>query len=285
MGNFWVTSITNSIRIVDFQYRSVPKRWSSDLHRHNIFEFIYIVSGKIDEQVCGYSYALNEGDSVLIKPSTYHISLPITQDTVYLNFHFELEDKRIHEILQRVQNPMIKAKSNKDIQNSITNFISKYSEFLKDLEQKDGEDSIYFGIKLLEVQSYILHLISLISNHFYHSNKKAQSTSTSRTSRQLALEASYLIEKNAMNNIKINEIANMLNVDRSYLSKCFKGVYGMPPQNYLINTRIRKAKELLIDTNWSIEHIAQNLNFSSTAHFSIFFSKATGFSPSEFRTH
>lgn len=282
--NFWIPSIINTIRVIDFQYRWVPKGWSSDLHRHAIFEFIYIEDGEMEVQLNGFTYSLSKGDAILVKSGIYHTVLPVKVDTNFFDFHFELDEKRIHEILQRIQNPVIKSKSD-NIKTFITEFIKKYGDFLKQFVEETKNDSMYSAITLLEVQSSILHLISLIANYFYHNAENMNLTSIHPAYIQLAHESSYLIEKEAINNLKISDLANMLNVDRSYLSNCFKKVYGISPQTYLINVRIRKAKDLLIDTGWSIESIAQKLNFSSTAHFSKHFSKVVGLSPFKFRNH
>lgn len=287
---FWIPTLINSIRVIDFQYIRVPKDWSYDSHRHVMFEFVYVISGGMEELVNQSPYTLRSEDAILIKPGIYHHTPPITEDTDLLIFHFEVEDKRIHELLQMIHYPVIHTKNHlapeTDIANFIKEFIHKYGDFLKKTEEQEtikNPDSMYSAIILLEIQSCILHLISLISNYFYHKIDRMESTSIHPSHINLAHEAAYLIETQAKDNLQISELANKLNVDRSYLSRCFKNVYGMPPHVYLTNVRIRKAKNLLVDTQWSIEKIARELDFSSSAHFSKTFLKAVGQTPLKFR--
>jgi len=74
-----------------------------------------------------------------------------------------------------------------------------------------------------------------------------------------------------------------LNYEYTYLSSLFSSVEGRTIENYLIEQRIEKAKELLIYGNKSLSEIAYELDYSSTAHLSSQFKKVTGLTPSHFK--
>jgi AraC-like DNA-binding protein len=76
-----------------------------------------------------------------------------------------------------------------------------------------------------------------------------------------------------------------LAVDRSYLTQCFKQVYGVSPKSYLIQIRIRETKRLLESTDLTIDEIAERLCFSSSSHLNRSFQNILGMTPSEFRNH
>jgi len=86
-----------------------------------------------------------------------------------------------------------------------------------------------------------------------------------------------------MHKIKIADVADYVGVDRSHLSKCFHTEYNMSPQEYLVTLRIRKAKELLRDTNQSVGSIAVQCGYQDALAFSKMFRKHVGISPSEYR--
>jgi AraC family transcriptional regulator len=67
------------------------------------------------------------------------------------------------------------------------------------------------------------------------------------------------------------------------LKKTSPKIYSMSPRRYLSEYKLKKAKELLLHTNLSIEEIAEQLYFSSSFHFSKQFRRWTGVSPTHFR--
>lgn len=83
--------------------------------------------------------------------------------------------------------------------------------------------------------------------------------------------------------LKIDQIANEVKVERTYLFKLFKQYITVSPQQYLIQFRLNKASELLRKTNYPIEEIAFLVGFSNASHFSKIFSKHKCLSPKKFR--
>lgn len=71
--------------------------------------------------------------------------------------------------------------------------------------------------------------------------------------------------------------------DYSHLSNLFSEVEGITIEQYIINQKIEKVKELLMYDELSLSQIALQLGYSSTAHLSAQFKKLTGFTPSQFK--
>ena len=78
-------------------------------------------------------------------------------------------------------------------------------------------------------------------------------------------------------------LSHHLHHDYSYLSKLFSEVEGITIEQYIINQKIEKVKELLLYNELSLSQIAFQLGYSSTAHLSAQFKKLTGFTPSQFK--
>lgn len=79
-------------------------------------------------------------------------------------------------------------------------------------------------------------------------------------------------------------ITEKLNHDYSYLSKLFSSLEGKTIENYFILQKIEKIKELLVYDELTISEISFRMGYSSTAHLSNQFKKATGLSPSYFKS-
>lgn len=74
-----------------------------------------------------------------------------------------------------------------------------------------------------------------------------------------------------------------LNYDYTYLANLFSEVQAKTIQQFVISHKIERIKELIMYDDLNISEIAFLMNYSSVAHLSNQFKKATGLSPSQFR--
>src|SRR5436190_21351590 len=100
-----------------------------------------------------------------------------------------------------------------------------------------------------------------------------------------------LVIKKARNEVSEKERKTKLSVylsqhlhhEYTYLSSFFSSVEGRTIENYFIEQRIEKAKELLVYGQMTLSAIAYELEYSSVAHLSSQFKKITGLTPSYFK--
>jgi YesN/AraC family two-component response regulator len=79
-------------------------------------------------------------------------------------------------------------------------------------------------------------------------------------------------------------LGNSLHHDYSYLSNLFSSIEGKTIENYFINLKVEKTKELLVYDELSISEIAYKMGYSSSAHLSNQFKQVTGLTPSFFKS-
>ena len=91
------------------------------------------------------------------------------------------------------------------------------------------------------------------------------------------------IEENLKSDISIDQLASLVHLSKFYFIRLFKRLMGVSPYQYVQITRINRAKELLMTTDFRINEIADAVGFSSAMRFTKFFSDMTGMSPSVFR--
>ncbi len=78
-------------------------------------------------------------------------------------------------------------------------------------------------------------------------------------------------------------ISNKLDYDYTYLANIFSEVYGITIQQFIINHKIEKVKELLLYDELNLTEISYKLHYSSVAHLSNQFKKVTGLTPSFYK--
>ncbi len=83
--------------------------------------------------------------------------------------------------------------------------------------------------------------------------------------------------------ITVDDLANKVYINKFYLLHAFKKVTGVSPMQYLASVRIKKAKDLLVSTDFSITDIAMQTGFANTSTFCKKFRQMTGTSPVQFK--
>lgn len=78
-------------------------------------------------------------------------------------------------------------------------------------------------------------------------------------------------------------LSDKLNYEYTHLSSMFSAIEGRTIEQYFIEQRIEKAKELIVYRQLTLSEIALELNYSSVAHLSSQFKKITGLTPSYYK--
>lgn len=92
------------------------------------------------------------------------------------------------------------------------------------------------------------------------------------------------INQNLDKELTRKEICDQVYVHQDYLSKIFKKETGKTISEYIFDTRIALAKELLEKTDESIGVICERVGYSFNSHFSKMFRIKTGVSPQQYRS-
>ncbi len=99
----------------------------------------------------------------------------------------------------------------------------------------------------------------------------------------LVQKAAMIIEENCLADMKIADLAAMLNVTDRHLRRAFSAQFGVTPVQYLQTRRLLLAKCLLADTELSITKVAFYAGFGSIRRFNDLFKKYYRATPSTFR--
>ncbi|WP_328997385.1 AraC family transcriptional regulator [Kribbella sp. NBC_00709] len=93
----------------------------------------------------------------------------------------------------------------------------------------------------------------------------------------------YLLEHYASPELSLSELASALGISPPQLSRRFRDVRGVTPVAYLRDLRLQKARELLTESDDTLQVIAEHTGYRSAFYLSRVFSAQTGQSPSEYR--
>ena len=95
--------------------------------------------------------------------------------------------------------------------------------------------------------------------------------------------AKEFLAENYNRKVKVNDLAERIGINRSYLAKSFKKMIGCSPQQFLVNLRMEKAVTMLKNTEFPINQIAAEVGYENPLTFSKIFKQRYGISPKNYR--
>jgi AraC family transcriptional regulator len=91
------------------------------------------------------------------------------------------------------------------------------------------------------------------------------------------------IEANLHRQLSLRELAGMVDMNLFHLLRMFKASFGVPPHRYVLERRMRKAKDLLRDSELPISEIAFRCGYAEQSSFARAFVRLTGVYPRSYR--
>jgi AraC family transcriptional regulator len=79
--------------------------------------------------------------------------------------------------------------------------------------------------------------------------------------------------------VQLQTVSGLVKLSRSYFSRAFKISTGLAPHQWLLQARVAKAKQLLLETGLPLAQIAVAIGFADQAHFTRTFGRVVGQSP------
>ncbi|MDR1743283.1 MAG: AraC family transcriptional regulator [Dysgonamonadaceae bacterium] len=209
---------------------------------------------------------VKKGQAFILFPGQWHTYKPLKEtgwNEYYIGFEGIIADQLFENKFISHRNQILNVGVNEDL-------VNLFSTAIRVAKEDKTASQQYLG-------GIVFHILGLILYQSQNMNFE------SRASAQIIEQAKIIMIENINKNIDIKEIAENLSTSYSWFRKVFKEYTGYAPAQYFQELKLRKAKELLAETNLSIKEIAYKLNFCSYEYFLAFFKKRVGMTPLEYR--
>ncbi|SDX15046.1 response regulator transcription factor [Paenibacillus sp. CF384] len=158
----------------------------------------------------------------------------------------------------------------------VTSVISKLSQHDPDMQTRGGQLSasihaIFEQTRYIEMEQHVIAFLQGLKPE----------SSTVGTDKQIK-KMLDLIQRNYVENLKLDTLAAVFNYNSAYLGKLFKNETGEYFNTYLDKVRVEKAKELL-SQGMKVYLVAEKVGYSNVDYFHSKFRKYVGSSPSAYR--
>lgn len=250
---------------------------TDDAHRHNCFQVFLFTKGGGEHMIDFNYYPIEDHSLHFVSEGQVHSLNSIdgtegyvilfTKEIVILNS----ADKYIFNdfpVFNKSVSPILNPDKDMyaDLENMLSMMVVEYS---KSNTYKENILGSYISILLLKSKTIIA--------------ETSEYKRTDTSSQELLQKFNNLVEEHFIQNHKVNEYADLLNVTPNHLSETIKKVTGKTAGDIIHQRLILEAKRRLLHSSISAKELAYELNFNDPSYFSRFFKSNTGLSPEAFR--
>ncbi|MBE6592478.1 MAG: helix-turn-helix domain-containing protein [Ruminococcaceae bacterium] len=222
----------------------------------------YVISGK-GIFYCGTGkYTVRRGQAFVIFPGTivkYQADSKDPWHYAWVSFNGDETKEIFAQAKITLQSPVLNLSDAESVIGILKDMPSERSA--------DMANNLKFCARLYEFLSLLLS-----SNKIEKSTENAYLTTARR-----------YIKAHYSEDITVEQVASHIGISRKYLFAIFKKSLGISPKEYIIECRLKRAKEFLSDRELSVANIAYSVGYKDPLNFSKMFKLKTGSSPSEYR--
>lgn len=253
----------NLLFVLNYAYVKAKYPYSLHINTLDSYLLLYTLGGQGEMTYNGHSYALTPNSIFLINCKK--------------GFHFNLHNSsswNYHRLYLNGNNlaffyyKYIKSNSPLHICVPSSNLLSTLNKLINYVSTAEYD----------ELVSSLL-ITTLLTNLVIERN----SCNTETAIPKYILQLRELLDTEYFNSYDLDSLSNKFNVNKYTLSKEFSKYIKIPPIEYLIRRRMQVAKELLVDTNYTISEISYQIGIFNTTYFIHLFKKHVGVTPLQYR--
>ncbi|WP_019909449.1 AraC family transcriptional regulator [Paenibacillus sp. HW567] len=229
----------------------------------DVYALHYIASGKGYLKTGQATFPLKTGESFIIFPHMEVYYYPDPQDPwEYFWIEFSgAEASRLMSMIHIAPDHPVVAASPQDLKPL---FHKVKTAGIEPFEQERSDAG--------------LHLLLSYYMEYYPSDRAF-------LTKDYALSAKEYIESHFWKpSLSVLDVVEFVKIERSYLFRLFKEENGISISGYITAFRIRRACELLEQSQLSIKSLAYSVGYRDPLYFSKAFKKATSYTPTQYRT-
>ena len=232
---------------------------------------MYIHSGSGSIVTADGSYEIGKGTLCFIGADKFHYTLPDNPDK-YDRTKISLSDENFAKVLSMLPNEKRESKTFKSTMLTYAK-IDESEQSIVDTIINDIANTIEPESREIVILSGYIRLMLFIYNNVLQ-------TSVSGGALQLAID---FINTHISEDVSIDKICETVHMSKYHFCRKFKAILGSTVMDYVLKTRIAKAKHMLATTDFSVGELSEKCGFSSIAYFCRVFKENEGVSPLKYR--
>lgn len=245
--------------------------WRLREHRHEYYQIIYILDGRGQFILDGQEYTMEQNMVFIIKSGTSHELITSDHTVKTLDVKFLLQDPFLRMELEQCM-PVMQSKE------PLLKLL-----FEKIREEGIGKRKLYKAMSNLYMEQMLLTLLRLEAERRVDKVELWEQEDISGKGNSAVASVMNYIHNNYQTPVTLQEMAAYAGYNKNYLCEAFKKATGYTPVKYLYFLRIRKARDLIRYSDYSLKEIAAMTGFETIHHFTRLFRQQEGVAPGDWR--
>lgn len=252
----------------------------STLHWHYYSEIIYVISGSIRIVCNNKEIVLHKGDICYFYPLQLHGVEPdaeCIENVKYAVIKFNIQTINIPKAyLQNMYDYFIHRTAEDDFCIVLHNDERVSSIIENIVEEYENRKMMH----MLAVQSGIFSLLITMARKI---NKKKPQYNKQPGHNLSFYHILEYIDAHSAEQLEVQDLAAMCHMSYSHFARIFRENYGRSCKEYILYIRMNKAQNLLLNSNFDLDYIAQETGFYDCSHFIRQYKKWRGITPKQER--
>jgi AraC-like DNA-binding protein len=236
-------------------------------HLHEEYSVCWMESGLVNTHYRGSSHLSPIHSLTVMNPAELHRG-EVVGDEVVSYYSLYPSESMLRKLCEDIfdtstlpyfKNPIV-------LDDALT---TKLRSFIVSLQDSSLEPTTHYF-------SFLAHLVKHYADTTFTLPQIKQENSN-------VTKARDYLHANFQKDVTLNELANVASLNRAYLIRAFKKMFGLPPHAYLMQLRLSEAKKQLA-RGTPIMQVALSTGFADQSHFSRTFKYTFGMTPGVYAT-
>lgn len=243
-------------------------RHKRNVHSHpNMVEFVYILRGSGEYEICNSRYPVSEGDLVIYNSDVTHCEFLTHHNHAIIccaATNIQIEGLGPNCVLPDNRLPVIHLGDNRKL----------FQQLMQSLWNTASSGLTHsFETCQLIFQSILRLTMDIIEN------SADEEIRLPTTQSPLSHQIRMYVDSQPIKTLSTPEIAKAFNISESYCARVFKQTFDCSLTTYLIQKKIGEAQTLLLTTDLSMKEIGEQVGYPNQSYFSKIFTQTVGTSP------
>jgi AraC-like DNA-binding protein len=272
---------------IDVRFLVLDRRSAIPLHRPDHLEVVVFESGEQLYEIGNNVCTLSKGDIIIVGNRFAHRCLPVgsSRPPAYSTV-LSFRPQTVHSGIpfgDDLQYLMPFTLQNPSIPNVIRGNLALSGEIRELIERIRLEVPASTEFSQLAIRTYLKMILLRLLNHCSEIGSLHRAFAVQQESFARLAPIFAHIREHADEPIRIKDAARMCAASPCSFMNLFKQVTGQSFVAYLNGFRVKKAQDLLVNTNKSIAEISLEVGFCNQSYFTVVFRQIVGDTPLAFR--
>lgn len=285
MGYYQKTKLKRVLKIdgiYSFHSFEYVKNFAGIEEHHDFWEFVYVDYGSIKIMSDDDTYVLADGEAFLHRPNEWHNIYSQDEYASTIIISFGCDNANLEYLCKKILRIYGEEKQILEnlFQAGLQGFEGPWDIF--DQQKVKCSSDAPYGTLQITLDYLELLLLKMIQKEMdevlspvVRERRKEQNSDLDTI---LDIMAAHLYDK-----ITLDSICRSSGCSRSHVSKLFKKTMNMGVMDYFNHLKIKEAKRMISEGQYTFTEIAEKLNYSSVHYFSRQFKKITNMTPSGYQ--